>query len=207
MPPRITAANSSTSDFLYCESYLAARFLELSTYWYDIRGGIEEEQEGLVFAAARNALWHGVSLYLIKRRIVYQMPVSFTAMHSLFADAVDEGDVLDALDELLLRNPATHAEIVRFAGDCRDFIDSKLELKQWREFYGGLSTRELYGRYHQRLLDLGYMAKDLEVELPRPVEAVVEGIRIRNEVERRVAGQAVGGPAGSAQDTRLRRGK
>jgi hypothetical protein len=51
------------------------------------------------------------------------------------------------------------------------------------------------------------MAKDLEVELPRPVEAVVEGIRIRNEVERRVAGQAVGGPAGSAQDTRLRRGK
>jgi hypothetical protein len=68
-----------------------------------------------------------------------------------------------------------------------NFVDDRLGLKRCREFYGSLSTPELYGRYHQRLLDLGRLAAELDVSLPRSVEAVLEGIRIRGEVQRRAA--------------------
>lgn len=195
-PAAITAAAASAADFVYYESYLAPRFLEFSSYWYDISGGIEAGQDGMVVASAKNAVWDGAALLLLTRRVVYQKPAGGTALRSLLDEAIDDRELLRELDALLLGNPATHEEVVAFADACLSLVDDRLGLVRWREFYGSLSTPELYGRYHQRLLDLGRLAAELDVSLPRSPEAVMEGIRIRGEVQRRVA-ELAGEAAGS----------
>jgi hypothetical protein len=192
MTQSISPTGSSAADFVYYESYLAPRFLEFSSYWYDISGGIESGQDGMVLASAKNTLWDGVVLYLLIRREVYQKPPPGTALRSLFRSVVEDDALQAELDALLLQNPGAHEEVVAFAEACLSFVDERLDLWRWREFYGSLSTPELYGRYHQRLLDLGRLAQDLGVALPRSVEAIREGIRIRTELERRVARRPVG---------------
>jgi hypothetical protein len=196
MTSPIICTSSSAADFVYYESYLAPRFLEYSSYWYDVSGGIAGGQDGMTLASARNAVWDGVSLYLLTRRLVFQKPAPGPALRSLFAEVAEDPSMVAEFDALLLANPQTHDETVVFAESCLRFADDRLGLRAWREFYGSLSTPELYGRYHQRILDLGRMAGEIGVTLPRSVEAVMEGIRIRTEVQRRVAGalaeQAVG---------------
>jgi hypothetical protein len=186
-PAPISAAAASAADFVYHESYVAPRFVEFSSYWYDISGGVSDGQDGMVQASAKNALWDGAALFLLTRRVIYQMPASKTALHSLLDEVVEDRALLRELDSLLLQNPGTHDEIVAFAEACLSFVDHRLGLKRWRDFYGSLSTPQLYGRYHQRLLDLGRLAEELNLALPRSVDAISEGIRIRGEVQRLVS--------------------
>jgi hypothetical protein len=187
MPQPITAVSSSAADFVSYESFLGPRFLEFSSFWYDLSGGIAAGQDGLVVASAKNTLWDGVLLYLLARRAVYQRVGPGPALRSVFAATVDDEALLAELDRLLLQNPGSHEEVASFAQACLDFVDERLGLRHWREFYGSLSTPGLYGRYHQRILGLGKLAEELGVSLPRPVESVMEGMRIRREIERRVA--------------------
>jgi hypothetical protein len=187
MSELITATNSSAADFVYYESYLAPRFLQFSSYWFDVSGGLADGQDGMVLASAKNALWDGAALYLLTRRAVYQRIAAGTALHSLFSEVLGDGALLEEFDRLLLQNPDSHEETETFAQACLSFVDDRLGLRRWREFYGSLSTPELYGRYHQRILGLGKLAEEFGVSLPRSVEAVMEGIRIRKEVESRVA--------------------
>ena len=186
MTSPISSASSSAADFVYYESYLAPRFLEYSSYWYDVSGGIAAGQDGMTLASAKSAVWDGVSLYLLTKRVVFQKPAPGPALRSLFAEVAGDPGLVEEMDALLLGSPETHEETVAFAEACLAFADERLGLRAWREYYGSLSTPELYGRYHQRILDLGRMAGELGVSLPRSVEAVMEGIRIRTEVQRRV---------------------
>ncbi len=195
MSEPLTAANSSAADFVYYESFLAPRFLEFSSYWYDVTGGIANRQDGMVLASAKNALWDGAMMYLLTHRFVYQKPTPGAAMRAVFASAIEDEALLEEFDRLLLYRPESHEETVAFAEACLSFVDERLGLRPWREFYGSLSTPELYVRYHQRILGLGQLAEELDVSLPRSVEAVMEGIRIRTELERKVVGQAVSGQA------------
>jgi len=148
MPFSLAAAAPSAAGFVSHESYLAPRFVEYSSYWYDIDGAIAAEQDGMALASAKNAVWDGLSLYLLVHQVVYQKAAPGTALRSLFRDSIDDEALQQELDALLLQNPATHEETAAFAEACLAFADDRLGLRSWREFYGGLSTPELYGRYH-----------------------------------------------------------
>ncbi|HEU0075832.1 MAG TPA: hypothetical protein VFS30_17670 [Dehalococcoidia bacterium] len=185
----VTSVASSAADFVYYESFLGPRFLQFTSYWFDVKGGAAAGQDGMVVASAKNTLWDAAVLYLLARRVVFQKPQPGTALHALFHASVDDPGLLAEFDQLLLANPETHEETVAFAHACLDFVEARLGLRPWHEFYGSLTTPELYRRYHQRLLALGWLAEDLGLPIPRSVESLQEGIRIRTEVERRVAEQ------------------
>jgi len=191
MSSTMTTAASSAADFVFYESFLGPRCIEFSSFRYDVAGGLAAGQDGLVVASAKNALWDGVLLYLMLHRAVYQRITAGTALRALFAETVDDAALLREFNGLVLRDPDDHEEVEAFAGACFDFVEERLGLRRWLEFYGSLSTPEGYGRYHQRILGLGKLAEELGVSLPRPVESVMEGMRIRREIERRVAEQPV----------------
>lgn len=191
MASPVTSLAASAADFVYYESFLGPRFLQFTSYWFDVKGGSDAGQDGMVVASAKNALWDAAVLYLLARRAVFQKPQPGTALHDLFHASVEDPDLLAEFDRLLLASPETHEETAAFAHACLDFVDDRLGLRPWHELYGSLTSPHLYHRYHQRLLALGRLAEDLGLQVPRSVESLQEGIRIRTEVERRVAEQPV----------------
>lgn len=191
MTSTVTPVASSAADFVYYESFLGPRFLQFTSYWFDVKGGVDAGQDGMVLASAKNTLWDAAVLYLLGRRVIFQKPQPGTALLARFHASVDDPDLRAEFDRLLLANPETHEETVTFAHACLDFVDERLGLRPWHELYGSLTSPELYRRYHQRLLALGQLAEDLELPVPRSVESLQEGIRIRTEVERLVAEQPV----------------
>jgi hypothetical protein len=191
MASPVTPVASSAADFVYYESFLGPRFLQFTSYWFDVKGGVDAGQDGMVVTSAKNTLWDAAVLYMLGRRVIFQKPQPGTALHGLFHASVDDPRLLAEFDQLLLANPETHEETAAFAHACLDFVNERLGLASWHELYGSLTSPELYHRYHRRLLALGRLAEDLGLPIPRSVESLQEGIRIRTEVERLVAEQPV----------------
>jgi hypothetical protein len=186
---KITPTASSAMDYVLAESYLAPRFAMLSTFWYDIKGGITDKQYGMTLSSAKNALWDALVLFLMKRGVAHQTPTSHLATHFLLETAIEEPGLIEELDELLLRNPDTHEEVVAFAEACLRFIDDRLEMKRWRELYGDFTSWDQLAAYQRRMLDMAKMADEMGFTLPQSIEAVRERVEFRTEIEQRVAGK------------------
>ena len=138
---------------------------------YDISGGIDAQQFGLVALMGRYGLEIGIGAFLADRGDFSHS--TFDQLESLAEAVGASSSIYSEALSLLNENPQTPEEAVAYAERCMFFVDNTLNLASYRETFS-IASKGGSTRSRRLFYDLSELIMHLGLPLPRPFEDVEE---------------------------------